>query len=253
MRLSLHEAEIIIKTACQVFGQATTVWLFGSRTDDALKGGDIDLFIQIPDQTSDGSELLEKKLHFLSLLEQDLGEQKIDVVFEQDDSRLIEQEAKTKGIKLDINEIKLTKFIHECEQHIKRINEAWSDMEAFIPLNSERYQKLRKDEVQALDQYLFRFAKLQDTLGDKLFPLIIQKFEGAIKSIPFLDTLNKLEKFGCINSAKEWIYLRKLRNEVAHQYDDEPEAMAQAINALAMQKKVIEEVFRQLKQCRDNF
>lgn len=253
MRLSLHEAEIIIKTACQVFGQATTVWLFGSRTDDALKGGDIDLFIQIPDQTSDGSELLEKKLHFLSILEQDLGEQKIDVVFEQDDSRLIEQEAKTKGIKLDINEIKLTKFIHECEQHIKRINEAWSDMEAFIPLNSERYQKLRKDEVQALDQYLFRFAKLQDTLGDKLFPLIIQKFEGAIKSIPFLDILNKLEKFGCINSAKEWIYLRKLRNEVAHQYDDEPEAMAQAINALAMQKKVIEEVFRQLKQCRDNF
>jgi predicted nucleotidyltransferase len=245
MRISIHEAEIIIHNAKKFFGQDTNVCLFGSRVDDSLKGGDIDLFIQM----SDKSHLLEKKVKFISALEQALGEQKIDVVLEKDNLRLIEQEAMKKGIKLDINQIKLDKYTHECDKHLQRINEAYSDLQTLIPLSSEKYKNLTKDDVQALDQYLFRFAKLQDTLGEKIFPLILKIFEANDKPIPFLDVLNKLEKYNCINSAKEWQYLRKLRNEVAHQYDDEPEAMSQAINALVLQKQIIEEIYQKLKKC----
>ncbi len=35
--------------------------------------------------------------------------------------------------------------------------------------------------------------------------------------------LDKLEKIGLINSAQEWIKIRKLRNKIAHEYPEEIE------------------------------
>jgi predicted nucleotidyltransferase len=245
MRMTLHEVEIILKHAHTVFGSDVKVVLFGSRVDDSQKGGDIDLFIE----TEQNTELFEKKIAFIRLLEEALGEQKIDVSFKKTDKNILETEALSKGVVLDILTIKLDKYFNECEKHIQRINEAYSDMKTFVPLTVEKYTQLTKDEVQDIDQYLFRFAKLQDTMGDKIFKLILEKYEGSSVPSPFIDILNKLEKFGCISSAKEWLYLRKVRNEVAHQYDDEPEEMTQAINALLNQKEIIKNIFKKLKKC----
>jgi len=46
------------------------------------------------------SNLFEKKIKFLSRVKRELGEQKIDIVFNSDNSRLIEKEAIKWGIKL---------------------------------------------------------------------------------------------------------------------------------------------------------
>ena len=248
MRITLFEAETIVQYSKLIFGSSARVFLFGSRVDDTLKGGDIDLYIELDDDT----DLLEKKLQLLLLFEKKLGEQKIDIVFQKDITRDIEKEALSKGVELDILTIKLNKYFHECEKHIQRIDEAYEDMKNIVPLSTQRYKELNKDEVQDIDQFLFRFAKLQDTMGDKIFKLILEKYEGEVKPMPFLDLLNKLEKYGCINSAKEWVYLRKLRNEVSHQYDDEAEEMSQAINALILQKEIIKEIYQKLKSCVNN-
>jgi len=245
MRITLHEAESIVDTTHKVFGVQSIVTLFGSRVDDAAKGGDIDLYIETENHTN----LLEKKIHFLTLLEETFGEQKIDVVFKREEMRIIDHEVAYKGIVLDIATIKLEKYFKECEKHIQRIDEAYGDMESIIPLSVEKYKDLTKDEVQDIDQFLFRFSKLQDTMGEKIFKLIFQKYEGSSQVIPFIDMLNTLEKLGCITSAKEWMHLRKLRNEVAHQYDDEAEEMTQAINALLFQKEIIKTIFTKLKNC----
>ncbi len=45
MRLNEFEIDTINKLAKKHFGDGTSVYLFGSRTDDRKKGGDIDLFI----------------------------------------------------------------------------------------------------------------------------------------------------------------------------------------------------------------
>ena len=50
MRIAPSEAQVIAETARAVFGQRVAVWLFGSRTDDAKKGGDIDLYVELPPQ-----------------------------------------------------------------------------------------------------------------------------------------------------------------------------------------------------------
>lgn len=96
MRLSKAESEIIKADAIKVFGPGVKVYLFGSRVDDEKKGGDIDLYI-VPKTAGD---LYDKKIRFLIQLDQDIGEQKIDVVIAKDKKRLIEQEAVSKGIQL---------------------------------------------------------------------------------------------------------------------------------------------------------
>ena len=95
MRLSPHSQQIIKKYFFAFFGSGE-IYLFDSRADDTKKGGDIDLYLVIQDHT----DLFQKKIKFLSKIKRELGEQKIDIVFNTDNTRLIEKEAQQWGIKL---------------------------------------------------------------------------------------------------------------------------------------------------------
>ena len=84
MRLSQFEIDTINKLARKHFGSETIVFLFGSRTDDQKKGGDIDLFIQ---NSNDDFLKLETKIQFLAELKTKIGDRKIDVVFDNANTR----------------------------------------------------------------------------------------------------------------------------------------------------------------------
>jgi len=46
MRLTPDQAQITKNTIARVLGAESRVWLFGSRVDDDLRGGDIDLLVE---------------------------------------------------------------------------------------------------------------------------------------------------------------------------------------------------------------
>lgn len=48
MRLTPAQIETIKNTACAVLGEGVHVTLFGSRLNDLQKGGDVDLYIEVP-------------------------------------------------------------------------------------------------------------------------------------------------------------------------------------------------------------
>jgi hypothetical protein len=56
-----------------------TVRLFGSRVDDARRGGDVDLHVQVDD---DAFSTMACRVRYLSDLEVALGERKVDLVVE---------------------------------------------------------------------------------------------------------------------------------------------------------------------------
>ena len=85
-----------IKKSFQAVFDEGRIFLFGSRVDDSKKGGDIDLFIETANKTN----LFEKKIKFLAKIKRAIGEQKIDVVFNEDENRLIEKEARKWAIQL---------------------------------------------------------------------------------------------------------------------------------------------------------
>jgi predicted nucleotidyltransferase len=95
MRLSEHTKMSIIAVFEQIF-QKGAIYLFGSRVDDQQKGGDIDLFV-VPESLDN---MANKKIAFLVLLKQMIGEQKIDVVIDRGENRLIDRIAKQQGVLL---------------------------------------------------------------------------------------------------------------------------------------------------------
>lgn len=248
MRLKAKEAKAIISAFKEVFGHGK-LYLFGSRLDDSKKGGDIDLYLC----PIDHSDLQKKKASFLVKLDDVLGEQKIDIVFDMDSNRNIEEIAMYHGLELNEEKLRLNKYLYECGRHEQRMNEAYEDIRSFIPLSAEEYTMLNKNQIQALDQYLFRFSKLQDTLGDKVLRLIVSFYVEDVDNIPFKDMLNRLEKIGYLYDANEWMILRKIRNNISHQYDDEPDEMSKAINEIVISKDVLLKIYNRIKlKCKED-
>ncbi len=94
MRLSQYEIKVIKDSFTSTFTDGK-IYLFGSRIDDNLKGGDIDLYIITKDTNK-----VKKKIDFLVKVKNKIGEQKIDVVLSYDKTKPIEQEAIENGILL---------------------------------------------------------------------------------------------------------------------------------------------------------
>ncbi len=99
MRLSPEQITLIRQAAQETFGPDARVWLFGSRVDDRKRGGDIDLYVETPQPTT---EALGHETRLWSLLQRRLGEQRIDIVTRAGDSspQAIHQVARSTGVRL---------------------------------------------------------------------------------------------------------------------------------------------------------
>jgi len=53
MRLSEQHRQAILRVVGETCGPQARVRLFGSRLDDALRGGDVDLLVELPDDPED--------------------------------------------------------------------------------------------------------------------------------------------------------------------------------------------------------
>jgi hypothetical protein len=80
MRLKDHERTAIKDCAARHFGTGARVTLFGSRADDAKRGGDIDLHI-VPENAE--RAIFDAEVAFLRDLQDRIGEQRIDVVIQR--------------------------------------------------------------------------------------------------------------------------------------------------------------------------
>lgn len=77
MRMTPLQAQITKSTVDRVLGTASRVWLFGSRAEDTLRGGDIDLLIETEAALSNRAQTL-CRLH--GALTYALGERKLDIL-----------------------------------------------------------------------------------------------------------------------------------------------------------------------------
>ena len=78
MRLTPEEKAAIRYAARIHFGPNAQVWLFGSRADDTKRGGDIDLYVET--DLNQPADLSRREINFKLDLDDQLGEQKIDIV-----------------------------------------------------------------------------------------------------------------------------------------------------------------------------
>lgn len=134
-----------------------------------------------------------------------------------------------------------------CATHVKRMEFAKSKINPFIPLSRENYYNLDDETIGFLDQYIFRFSKLQDVMGNRLFPLTLEALAEPATDKPFIDILNRLEKLGILDSAYNWIEWRKIRNDIAHEY---PASLIERIEGINYIFNTLDEFKQIIERCR---
>lgn len=127
---------------------------------------------------------------------------------------------------------KLVSALEECRAHAKRLEYVIPLIADLFPLSSTSMKSLSDERIGQIDQFIYRFSKLQDSMGLRLFPAIFAYTEARAEPIPFIDMLFKLEQNGIILSAEDWQYFRNLRNLFAHEYPERPDEIVQSLNEL---------------------
>ncbi|MEO7623304.1 MAG: hypothetical protein ABIS30_09585 [Gallionella sp.] len=83
------------------------------------------------------------------------------------------------------------------------------------------------DLAERVEAFVGRFGRLQDTVGDKLLPLLLDALGEKASSV--IDNLDRAERLGLLNSADEWMTIRNLRNQMVHEYVEDPVVLTSAL------------------------
>ena len=139
--------------------------------------------------------------------------------------------------------------LKESEKHLKRLNDAFEELskELSFPIEAKKYQNIldNKQNLAYCDQIIYRFSKLQDCMGAKLFKSILL-YQGENIDKPFLDILNQLEKMDIID-VDDWFELRDLRNEIAHDYDDNHNQVINILNTIYSLQDELEKILTNIQ------
>jgi len=252
MRLTKEQVFVICESFKLLFFEGDTLWLFGSRTDDTKRGGDIDLYIETHQTNS--SLIYERRSKLSSIIQRKIGEQKIDIVvntLSQEKKLPIYKEAQETGILLMKKESLLPAQIQNANSQAKRLKEALDYCLTLRPITAEKIDTFAPQEIAFLDMFSTRFSKLQDIIGSRIFPYILK--EAWDDSVSFIDKLNKLEKLSFLDDAGWWIDLRELRNTVTHDYPDSNEEIAKHIEELLSKSQGLLDYWKTLKPKLEQF
>ena len=96
-------------------------------------------------------------------------------------------------------------------------------------LTDEQIGAIANDPILAerLDAFVTRFGRLQQTVGDKLLPALLAALGEKVGAA--IDNLDRAEKFGLIELADDWMVMRKLRNQMVHEYIEDITILAGAL------------------------
>ena len=142
------------------------------------------------------------------------------------------------------NEERLKIHLKEAKLHIERLNEILSYLKDFYPLDIDSLEEIDRDK---LDAFAFRFAKLQDLLGAKIFREYLEYVNFLTQDKNFLELLKELNKEGVLNIDK-LAEFRSVRNSIAHDYPYDESEKIEAINYLI---KNIDYLFKVTKNIED--
>lgn len=124
----------------------------------------------------------------------------------------------------------LQEILKICQLHADRLTWSIAYLSKHFPLSASTLDCFDDTELAVLDQFSTRFSKLQDFMGAKLFPAVLEltKEPGSLNA--FLDKLYRLEKIGALPSAEQWLKLREIRNAFSHDYPEDAELQAETLN-----------------------
>ena len=129
-------------------------------------------------------------------------------------------------------------IIQKVELHKKRAKAALDEIKEWEKIDCEIFEDFEK--IKVVDTFIYRFIKLQDMMGDKLFKIFLDEIGEYKDNMSLLDVLDKLEKFEIIEDSSKWMEYRKLRNRLTHEYPNNEEEII--IDEHTIEELVLKEI-----------
>jgi len=132
---------------------------------------------------------------------------------------------------------RLERYIEEAFLHLQRANEALMEI--------KDYENPSKIERFAMEVVVFRFSKLQDLLGQKIFRTYLEEIGFSTTGVSFDVILKELQKAGVIDIDR-WALMRELRNAIAHEYPEDEESQLKNFRLAAKYLQEMEEIVKRI-------
>jgi len=131
----------------------------------------------------------------------------------------------------------ITDIIEKIELHQKRAKAALDEIVSWKSIDSMAFDDFEK--IKTIDTFIYRFIKLQDMMGEKLFKVFLDEIGEYKDTMSLLDILDKLEKFEVLDNAYDWMEYRKLRNQLTHECpNNEDEIIEGIVLAIDVYEKI---------------
>lgn len=134
-----------------------------------------------------------------------------------------------------------------CQGHAEALSEALQDMQ-LRALSADYYSHMSKSDRRLLDQFAYRYTRLQDDMGARLMPAVLKALGEDIAPLSAIDRFARLEQLGWLPSADEWLTLRQIRNQFSHDYPDSPAERFERLQAAAQAARQLLTVMAQFQK-----
>ena len=138
----------------------------------------------------------------------------------------------------------LLRVVERERTHLSR-----TDQRLFAkPFTVNLAQSLNDNEplAERVEAFVSRFGRLQDTLGDKLLPLLLSCLGEPTG--PAIDNLDRAERLGLVPSVDELLSMRRLRNQMVREYVEDPNVLTDALTTAHEFVPVLTNVAHKLHQ-----
>jgi hypothetical protein len=123
------------------------------------------------------------------------------------------------------------------------MNKVHQTLMPYFPLTKVVYEAFDDDHVSYLDQFLYRFLKLQDSIGHKIFKAVLSYKKEEVSNKSFIDIINRLEQLEYLQDVDAWFVLIDIRNQLAHDYEGDVDELVEIINIIFSKKELLEKYF----------
>lgn len=130
------------------------------------------------------------------------------------------------------------------ELHFTRASQAAEEIKK-LDIDTVSFESF--EVVKTIDTFVYRFLKVQDYMGQKLFPIFLDELSEYDPSMPFRDVLNRLERLQILSSAHDWLRYREIRNTLTHDYPDNQEDIREGIKLALNAFEDIRKIFEKIK------
>jgi hypothetical protein len=139
----------------------------------------------------------------------------------------------------------LKEILDTAYLHFNRAKPNYIDMKNF-KIDLSVFDDFEK--IKTIDAFIFRFIKLQDFMGDKLFKELLKAVGEYKDNMALIDVLDKLEKLEIIKESDRWLDYRNIRNKLTHEYPNNEDSIIEGINISIFYFEEIEEILENIKK-----